>query len=34
MSIKTNLKQGTVLHDVDWDIGVNTDGLFVSYREP
>lgn len=29
MSIKTNLKQGTVLHDVDWDIGVNTDGLFV-----
>ena len=29
MTIKTNLKAGTVLHDVEWDIGQNVDGLFV-----
>jgi hypothetical protein len=29
MTIKTNLKAGTVLHDVEWDIGNNVDGLFV-----
>lgn len=29
MNTKTNLKSGTVLHDVEWDIGQNADGLFV-----
>ena len=29
MNSKTNLKAGTVLHDVEWGIGQNVDGLFV-----
>lgn len=33
MNIKSNLKQGTVLHDAAWDIGENTDGLFVKKQQ-
>lgn len=29
MNTKSNLKNGTVLHDVEWDIGEHVDGLFV-----
>lgn len=29
MNTKSNLKNGAVLHDVEWDIGHNVDGLFV-----
>ena len=29
MNTKSNLNNGTVLHDVEWDIGQNVDGLFV-----
>ena len=29
MNTKSNLKNGTVFHDVDWNIGQNVDGLFV-----
>lgn len=33
MNIKNNLKQGTVLHDADWDIGENADGLYVKKQQ-
>lgn len=33
MNIKTNLKQGTVLHDADWNIGENVDGLFIKKQQ-
>lgn len=33
MNIKSNLKQGTVLHDAAWDIGENVDGLFVKKEQ-
>ena len=33
MNTKTDLKNSTVLHDVEWDIGENTDGLFVKKEQ-
>lgn len=33
MISKSNLKQGTILHDADWDIGENADGLFIKKQQ-
>lgn len=33
MTIKSNLKAGTVFHDAAWDIGENVDGLFVKKQQ-
>ena len=29
----SNLKNGTVLHDVEWDLGQNADGLFIKKEQ-
>ena len=33
MNHKTNLKQGTTLHDVDWAIGEDVGGLFAKKQQ-